>query len=97
MAIDITIHGTGTGQCSLSGKDCEGLTVSFKDGTLTESFLSQKSLMQLIKMKAGKNGKTKSDSISTPESRTEGINRNQTIGVGPGSSESKPVASSTSK
>ena len=44
--IELTIHGFGSGVCSLSGKECEGVTVSFKDGTLTESFLSQKSFMQ---------------------------------------------------
>jgi len=51
MAIELVIHGTGTGQCSLSGKETEGLTVTFKDGTLTEGFLSQKAFMQLVKMK----------------------------------------------
>jgi hypothetical protein len=54
MAIDLTIHSVGSGICSLSGKDCEGVTVSFKDGTVTESFLSQKSFIQLLRMKAAK-------------------------------------------
>lgn len=56
MSIDITIHGTGTGQCCLSGKEGEGLTVSFKDGTLREGFLSHRAFQQLIKMKFAQNG-----------------------------------------
>lgn len=57
MSIDITIHGTGTGQCSLSGKEGEGLVVSFKDGTLREGFLSHKAFLQLVKMKFSQAGK----------------------------------------
>ncbi len=57
MAIDLTIHGTGTGQCSLTAREGEGLTVSFKDGTLTETFLSWKGFQQLLGMKTGKNGR----------------------------------------
>jgi len=51
MAIELIIHSTGSGQCSLSGKETEGLTVTFKDGTITEGFLSQKAFMQIVKMK----------------------------------------------
>jgi hypothetical protein len=51
MTIDVSIHGVGVGTCSLSGKEGEGLTVSIKDGTLREGFLSQKAFMQLIRMK----------------------------------------------
>ncbi len=53
MSIELTIHGTGTGTCSLTGKEGEGLTVSFKDGTIHEAFLSTKVFMQLVRMKAG--------------------------------------------
>jgi hypothetical protein len=51
--IELTIHGTGTGTCSLTGKEGEGLTVTFKDGTTKEAFLSTKAFMQLVRMKAG--------------------------------------------
>ena len=51
MSIDITIHGTGDGTCSLSGKEGEGLTITFKDGTIREGFLSHKAFLQLVKMK----------------------------------------------
>jgi hypothetical protein len=51
MSIDLTIHGTGIGQCSLSGKEGEGIVVTFKDGTLREGFLSYRAFQQLIKMK----------------------------------------------
>ena len=51
MAIELIIHSTGSGQCSLSGKEAEGLTITFKDGTITEGFLSQKAFIQLVKMK----------------------------------------------
>ena len=57
MSIDVTIHGVGEGPCSLSGKDCEGLVVTFKDGTLKEGLLSHKAFMQLIRMKFAQNGK----------------------------------------
>jgi hypothetical protein len=53
MAIELTIHGTGTGMCVLSGKEGEGLTVSFGDGTVKEAFLSTKAFHQLVKMKCG--------------------------------------------
>ncbi len=51
--IDVTIHSTGTGTCSLSGKEGPGLTVTFKDGTISNAFLSWKSFQQLLGMKAG--------------------------------------------
>lgn len=50
-AIDVVIHGTGTGVCSLSGKDGDGLTMSFKEGTIAEGFLAYKSFLSLVKMK----------------------------------------------
>lgn len=53
MSVELTIHGTGSGMCCLTGKESEGLTVSFKDGTITESFLSWKGFQQLLGMKAG--------------------------------------------
>jgi leucyl aminopeptidase (aminopeptidase T) len=53
MSIELTIHGTGTGPCSLTGKEGEGMTVTFKDGTVKEAFLSQRAFMQLVRMKAG--------------------------------------------
>lgn len=53
MAIELTIHGTGTGTCSLTGREGEGMTVSFDDGTVKEAFLSAKAFMQLVRMKAG--------------------------------------------
>jgi hypothetical protein len=53
MATELTIHSTGTGQCSLTGKEGEGLTVSFSDGTVKEAFLSTKAFFQLVKMKTG--------------------------------------------
>ena len=51
MSLEVTIHGVGVGTCSLTGKECDGLTVSFSDGTLEGGFLSQKAFMQLINMK----------------------------------------------
>ena len=51
--IELTIHGTGTGTCSLTGKEGEGVTVTFKDGTTKEAFLSTRAFMQLVRMKAG--------------------------------------------
>ena len=52
-AIELTIHGAGTGTCSLTGKEGEGVTVTFKDGTTKKAFLSTKAFMQLVRMKSG--------------------------------------------
>lgn len=49
--IRVTIHQAGDGVCSLSGKDGDGLTVSFDDGTVTQQHLSWKSFRQLVAMK----------------------------------------------
>lgn len=51
MGLEVTIHAVGVGTCSLTNKECDGLTVSFGDGTLDGGFLSQKAFMQLIHMK----------------------------------------------
>lgn len=53
MSIELTIHGTGAGTCSLTGKDGDGMTVTFKDGTVKEAFLSHRAFLQLVRMKAG--------------------------------------------
>jgi hypothetical protein len=49
--IRVTIHQSGSGVCSLSGKEGEGLTVSFEDGTVNQQHLSWKSFRQLVAMK----------------------------------------------
>ena len=51
IGVQLTIHSIGRGTCSLSNHDCEGITVSFADGTVTERFLSFKSLARLIALK----------------------------------------------
>ena len=51
--IKLTIHSTGTGTCSLSGKEGPGLTVTFDDGTVQNSSLSWKAFQQILGMKAG--------------------------------------------
>lgn len=56
-AIKVTIHGTGMGACALTGKETEGLTLTFEDGTVNNQFLSFKAFKQLIEMKAGKGAK----------------------------------------
>jgi hypothetical protein len=53
LAIKLTVHATGSGVCSLTEKECDGLTVSFDDGTVKESFLSWRAFRQLLGMKAG--------------------------------------------
>lgn len=55
-AIKVTIHQAGSGVCSLSGKDGDGLTVTFDDGTVNEQHLSWKSFRQLVAMKTVQNG-----------------------------------------
>jgi hypothetical protein len=66
MSIELTTHGTGSGQCSLTGKEGEGLTVTFKDGTVKEAFLSTRAFMQLIRMKAGATEKPRSTPPAVP-------------------------------
>ena len=46
MSVKLTIHSVGNGQDSLTGKQAEGVTVSFKDGP--QKFLSWKSLKGMI-------------------------------------------------
>lgn len=57
QTIELTVHGTGTGACSLTGKEGEGLTVTFRDGTVQQAFLSTKAFLQLLRMKAGQTAK----------------------------------------
>ena len=52
MSIKVTIHSVGVGTDLLTGKDSkDGLTVSFEDGTVKESFLSWVSFRQLLALK----------------------------------------------
>lgn len=71
MSIELTIHCTGTGSCSLTGKEGEGMTVTFKDGTVNEAFLSQRAFMQLVRMKAGTSDKPARPSVAAPASAVQ--------------------------
>ena len=53
MMFKITIHSTGIGQCALTGKEGDGLTVTFEDGTIKDAFLSWKAFRQLLNLKTG--------------------------------------------
>lgn len=53
MVFKITIHGTGMGPCALTGKESDGLTVTFEDGTIKDAFLSWKAFRQLLNLKTG--------------------------------------------
>lgn len=66
-AIRVTIHGAGTGNCSLTGKtDVDGLTVTFDDGTVKEAFLSYKSFRQLLSLKFVQGGKPETKPTAVP-------------------------------
>jgi hypothetical protein len=53
MSLKITIHSTGSGVCSLTGKnEADGLNVTFEDGTVQQAFLSWKGFRQLLSLKA---------------------------------------------
>ncbi len=56
MGFTITSHATGRGVCALTGREADGLTVTFADGTLQKTFLSWKSLKQLASLKFGQTG-----------------------------------------
>jgi hypothetical protein len=95
MAIEVTIHGTGSGTCSLTGKTGDGLTVTFKDGTVTEAFLSWKGFQQILALKAGKNGKalavgravTQAVGETVSRANGEAVGRTESVGVSTGHSE----------
>lgn len=55
--VKLTIHNAGSGTCSLTGKECDGLTVTFEDGTVRDSFLSWKAFRQLLGMKTSEGTK----------------------------------------
>src|SRR5947209_7373527 len=59
-AINVSIHAVGTGSCVLTGKEGEGLTVTFEDGTTKESFMSWKAFRQILAMKAAQTKQTNS-------------------------------------
>ena len=49
--LNVTIHEAGSGLCSLTGKEGDGLTVTFQDGTVKNQFLTYKAFRQLLAMK----------------------------------------------
>ena len=52
MSLKVMIHSTGSGTDLLTGKEGkDGLTVTFDDGTVRESFLSWGSFRQLLALK----------------------------------------------
>jgi hypothetical protein len=50
--IRMTISSTGQGQCALTGRESDGLTVAFESEP--PAFLSWKALRQIVSMKAGR-------------------------------------------
>jgi hypothetical protein len=53
QAVKVTVHSTGSGICSLTGKnEADGITVTFDDGTVQQAFLSWKGFRQLLSLKA---------------------------------------------
>lgn len=53
MQFKVTILSTGIGSCALTGKETDGLTVTFEDGTIKDAFLSWKAFRQLLSLKTG--------------------------------------------
>ena len=51
-AMQVTIHGIGKGDCILSGRPADGLTISFQDGIVMEGFLGWKAFRQLLALRA---------------------------------------------
>jgi hypothetical protein len=49
--LNVTIHHAGSGTCSLTGKEADGIAVTFEDGTVQNQFLSWKAFRQLLAMK----------------------------------------------
>ena len=49
--LSVTIHHAGSGLCSLTGKEGDGIAITFDDGTVKNQFLSWKAFRQLLAMK----------------------------------------------
>lgn len=49
--LNVTIHHAGSGLCSLTNRETEGICLSFDDGTVKNQFLSWKAFRQLLAMK----------------------------------------------
>ena len=49
--LNVTIHQAGSGLCSLTNKEGDGITVTFDDGTVRNQFLTYKAFRQLLTMK----------------------------------------------
>ena len=52
--LNVTIHHAGSGQCSLTGKEGDGIAITFDDGTVSNQFLTWKAFRQLLAMKMTK-------------------------------------------
>ena len=48
--LNVTIHHAGSGTCSLTGKEADGIAITFEDGTVKNQFLSWKAFRQLLAM-----------------------------------------------
>ena len=88
----VIIHGTGSGTCALTGKDGDGLTVSFDDGTVREAFLSWKGFRQLLGMKSTQRGAIQRPSRQADPDRERG-QRHQLIDGQPARSCASPALS----
>ena len=51
MGIKLTIHAIENGKCALTGKEAEGVRVTFDDGSFTDVFLSHKAFQKIYGMK----------------------------------------------
>jgi hypothetical protein len=57
MSLKIEIHGVGNGTCAYSGKeDVPGVMVTFGDGFLNATFISEAVFKNFLKMRAPKLG-----------------------------------------
>jgi hypothetical protein len=67
--VKLTIHGLEqNGVCSLSGKEGEVLILSMEDGTIEHGALSQKPLLQLLRMKFSQGSKkARKDAVPTAQ------------------------------
>lgn len=52
--LNVSIHYAGNGTCSLTGKEGDGIVVTFQDGTVKNQFLSWKAFRQLLAMKTSR-------------------------------------------
>ena len=71
--LNVTIHHAGSGTCSLTGKEGDGIAITFEDGTVQNQFLSWKAFRQLLAMKMTKANPEPKIALSAPTNGAQAV------------------------